>query len=299
MSWYPVDKTEKCLMVNRAGLTYESLPCIYENTIGLTFTGWEKNYDPINMRDKMTDNPWVPIVAIAMYGIMIGVGRTYFKTREPWSWRTSLAFWNLGLSVFSLIGFCRVAPQLAHNLYHYTISENFCFDPEQMYGSDHMVGTWVQFFVLSKFPELIDTYFIVIHKKPLILLHWYHHISVLAYCWHSYVTKAPPGIIFCVMNYAVHAIMYFYYFLMAVKCKPKWFNSMYITVSQISQMVVGVIVTILGFVLPPFYEGECRIKKENNIAALIMYGSYLLLFLQFFFKRYSSVPKKQDAKKNS
>ena len=74
--------------------------------------------------------------------------------------------------------------------------------------------------------ELIDTYFILIHKKPLILLHWYHHISVLAYCWHSYVTKAPAGIVFCVMNYAVHAIMYFYYFLMAVKRKPKWFNSM-------------------------------------------------------------------------
>eukprot|EP00536_Pseudo-nitzschia_multiseries_P005136 jgi/Psemu1/189755/e_gw1.93.151.1 len=235
----------------------------------------------------MTENPWVPLMAIAMYGIMIGVGRAYFKDRDAWSWRTTLALWNLGLSVFSIIGFCRVAPQLAHNLYHYSITENFCFDPEQMYGSDRMVGTWVQFFVLSKFPELIDTFFIVIHKKPLILLHWYHHISVLAYCWHSYVTKAPPGIIFCVMNYAVHAIMYFYYFLMAVKCKPKWFNSMYITVSQISQMVVGVIVTILGFVLPPFFDGKCHIKKENNVAALIMYGSYLLLFLQFFFKRYS------------
>jgi len=135
--------------------------------------------------------------------------------------------------------------------------------------------------------ELIDTFFILIHKKQLILLHWYHHISVLAYCWHSYVTKAPPGIIFCAMNYAVHAIMYFYYFLMAVKCKPKWFNSMYITVSQISQMVVGVIVTILGFVIPSRYGKElCHIKTENNMAALIMYGSYLLLFLQFFFKRY-------------
>jgi len=165
-----------------------------------------------------------------------------------------------------------------------------------MFGSDRMVGTWVQLFVLSKFPELIDTFFIIIHKKPLILLHWYHHISVLAYCWHSYVTKAPPGIIFCAMNYAVHAIMYFYYFLMAVKRKPKWFNSMYITVAQISQMVVGVTVTILGFVLPRFHRGpECNMKTENNVAAMIMYGSYLFLFLQFFFQRYSG--KKDKEKK--
>jgi elongation of very long chain fatty acids protein 6 len=144
--------------------------------------------------------------------------------------------------------------------------------------------------------ELIDTFFILIHKKPLILLHWYHHISVLAYCWHSYVTKAPAGIVFCAMNYAVHAIMYFYYFLMAVKCKPKWFNSMYITVSQISQMVVGVIVTALSFVMSYTYGPTCHIKTENNVAAFIMYGSYLLLFLQFFFKRYSAKKEKNIKK---
>ena len=91
--------------------------------------------------------------------------------------------------------------------------------------------------------------------------------------------------------------MYFYYFLMAVKCKPKWFNSMYITVSQISQMVVGVIVTALSFVVPYSYGPSCRIKTENNVAAFIMYGSYLLLFLQFFFKRYSGKKEKKTLKK--
>lgn len=89
------------------------------------------------------------------------------------------------------------------------------------------------------------------------------------------------------MNYGVHAIMYFYYFLMAVKLKPKWFNSIWITVSQISQMVVGVAVTAMGFILPRQYAREdCAIKPENNAAALIMYGSYLLLFVQFFIQRY-------------
>lgn len=80
--------------------------------------------------------------------------------------------------------------------------------------------------------------------------------------------------------------MYFYYFLMAVKLKPKWFNSIWITVSQISQMVVGVGVTALGFILPRSYAKDCAISPENNAAALIMYGSYLLLFVQFFMQRY-------------
>jgi hypothetical protein len=101
------------------------------------------------------------------------------------------------------------------------------------------------------------------------------------------VSKNPIGIVFVVMNYGVHAIMYFYYFLMAVKYKPKWFNSMWITVSQISQMVVGVTVTVLNIILPPLHHKECHVKKENNVAAMIMYGSYLMLFLEFFFKRYA------------
>ena len=66
--------------------------------------------------------------------------------------------------------------------------------------------------------ELLDTFFIVIHKKKLIFLHWYHHVSVLLYCWHSYVYKAPLGILFCVMNYGVHS-MYVSFCLFGVRCK--------------------------------------------------------------------------------
>lgn len=98
------------------------------------------------------------------------------------------------------------------------------------------------------------------------------------------------------MNYGVHAIMYFYYFLMAVKLKPRWFNSMYITVSQISQMVVGVTIMVLGFILPPKFAGECAISTENNVAGLIMYGSYLVLFVQFFIQRYQVKGQKPKTK---
>jgi elongation of very long chain fatty acids protein 6 len=99
------------------------------------------------------------------------------------------------------------------------------------------------------------------------------------------VTTSPPGIFFVVMNYSVHASMYGYYFVMAVKLRPKWFNPIIITVFQISQMVVGVIVTLLAFY---YYnvDSECKIEKENNTAAFVMYGSYLFLFLQFFVGRY-------------
>ena len=152
MSWYPSDATEKCVAHNSINYAYEDFACLYEGSFGLTRTKFEADYDPIVVRDWMVANPWCPVVAIAGYVIMIGVGKLYFKDRDPWSWRRTLALWNFGLSVFSFVGFSRVVPQLAHNLYYYKLSENLCFDPENAYGSDHMVGFWVQMFVLSKFP---------------------------------------------------------------------------------------------------------------------------------------------------
>lgn len=149
----------------------------------------------------------------------------------------------------------------------------------------------------NTYSELFDTFFIVIHKKKLIFLHWYHHITVLLYCWHSYVHHSPSGIFFVNMNYGVHSVMYFYYFLMAIKIRPSW--GMMVTTLQISQMFVGVIVTIMSFV----YVGSenCSISHGNNVAAFLMYGSYLFLFMQFFVSRYfvkgssKKQPKKKDA----
>ena len=161
MSWYPSDPTGRCVLQNSANFAYEDFACLYEHTIGKTMSPFEKNYSPIIVRDWMVENPWVPVVALLGYGVMIAVGKTYFRNRDAWSWRTTLALWNFGLSLFSVIGFCRVAPQLVHNLYHYSLAENLCFDPEQMYGSDRMVGTWVQLFVLSKFP-----YVWIVSKPP-------------------------------------------------------------------------------------------------------------------------------------
>lgn len=262
----------------------------------LNTNSFERLFDPVHVRDWMTENTWVPITAIVLYAVLILLGQSYFRNRDPWDWRRSMAVWNLFLSAFSAIGFIRTAPALLHLVSRYTWRENLCMDPESHFGSG-VTGMWVQLFILSKFPELIDTLFIVIHKKNLIFLHWYHHISVLAYCWHSYVYKAPAGIVFCVMNYAVHALMYFYYFLMAIKAKPAWLKPVWITVAQISQMVVGVAVTVAGWYMMLVVKPEaCWLTADNNTAALVMYGSYLFLFLQFFLQRYFAPPKKQRTK---
>ena len=97
------------------------------------------------------------------------------------------------------------------------------------------------------------------------------------------------------MNYAVHAMMYFYYFLMAINMKPKAFKAMYITLAQITQMVVGVTVTLLGTYFLYFdkqviatkeTDNPCALEKNQVWAGLLMYGSYLVLFVRFFVNRF-------------
>jgi len=133
--------------------------------------------------------------------------------------------------------------------------------------------------------ELFDTFFIVVHKKPLIFLHWYHHITVLVYTWVAYTEKTPSALFFGPINAMVHSVMYGYYFLMAVKMKPKWFNAIWITVAQILQMVIGVTVSIVSFYYYK-YDDECDLQPGTLVAAFFMYGSYLYLFAAFFFNRY-------------
>lgn len=48
-------------------------------------------------------------------------------------------------------------------------------------------------YCLHKVPELVDTVFIVLRKRPLIFLHWYHHVTVLLFCWSSFATESGSG----------------------------------------------------------------------------------------------------------
>jgi hypothetical protein len=146
MEWYPSDPTTHCVRTNEAGVAYEEFSCLYS----IPTARWEA-YDVVRVRDWMVANPWLPVLACVLYGVLIVVGRSYFSTRPAWNQRRFLAMWNLGLSLFSFMGFLRVAPALFHLWTKYSWKENFCFDPEAHYGSG-TVGVWVQLFILSKFP---------------------------------------------------------------------------------------------------------------------------------------------------
>jgi hypothetical protein len=170
MVWHPVDPTEACLRISTRYNTgvpeevqYEELSCLYP-ALSNTYFNWEYKTDYIfSVWEVMDAHPWIPVVACALYVIAIFGGQAYMKDRPAWDWRYALAAWNLLLSVFSVIGFFRTAPQVLHNMYYYGLRDNVCESPYKLVGVGP-VANWGFWFLLSKFAELFDTFFIVVRK---------------------------------------------------------------------------------------------------------------------------------------
>jgi elongation of very long chain fatty acids protein 6 len=106
---------------------------------------------------------------------------------------SALALWNLLLATFSFVGAVRTMPFLLNTIYRRGVYHSVCSPPLTHYG-EGPVALWVTLFIFSKVPELIDTVFIVLRKKPLIFLHWYHHITVLLFCWHAFGTLSARSV---------------------------------------------------------------------------------------------------------
>jgi elongation of very long chain fatty acids protein 6 len=222
------------------------------------------------------------------------------KNREPFDLRIPLAAWNLFLSLFSFYGVVRVVPHFLYRVTHLPFVDTMCEQVHAAYGGG-AVGLATLLFCFSKIPELVDTVFIVLRKKPLIVLHWYHHVTVFLYCWFGFVTMSSNGLYFEAMNFSVHSVMYFYYFLQAIKALPTWFPAIIITYMQIGQMFVGTFIVASSWYFKFFGGGrfkpqECNVQITDLITGGIIYASYLILFIQFAFTRFGKKSSKKDKK---
>ncbi|CAL8097229.1 unnamed protein product [Orchesella dallaii] len=138
---------------------------------------------------------------------------------------------------------------------------------------------------MSKSVELGDTVFIVLRKQPLRFLHWYHHVTVFIYTWVTYEDYEPSLRWFMTMNMFVHAVMYTYYALKAMKIRVSRNWAMLVTVLQLSQMVVGVYINVYSLWIKR--NGmDCVRRNEVIQLALTMYASYFVLFANFFYNSY-------------
>ncbi|KAM7317941.1 hypothetical protein ACRRTK_022678 [Alexandromys fortis] len=223
----------------------------------------------------------------ALYAAFIFGGRHLMNKRAKFELRKPLVLWSLTLAVFSIFGALRTGAYMVYILMTKGLKQSVC---DQSFYNGPVSKFWAYAFVLSKAPELGDTIFIVLRKQKLIFLHWYHHITVLLYSWYSYKDMVAGGGWFMTMNYSVHAIMYSYYALRAAGFRISRKFAMFITLSQITQMLMGCVINYLVFTW--MQHDQCHSHFQNIFWSSLMYLSYLVLFCHFFFEAYIGKMKK-------
>lgn len=249
--------------------------------------GWEDSFDFDSSVETFNNNPHVPfVIALLIYLPILYVGQMIMSKRDPFNVKLVMIVWNSGLAIFSILGFCRMFPEMLYVYEKFGFNHTFC---NNSFIHSKEARFWIYLFVLSKIPELGDTVFLVLRKQKLIFLHVYHHATVLVFSWFVYATLVGAARWFCCMNFGIHAIMYSYYALKALPNLiriPKWV-SMMITALQTLQMVVGAAVVGLSSYMK-FTGRKCDTSTGMSVAGLAIYTSYLVLFSRFFYSAYCS-----------
>ncbi|XP_067132836.1 very long chain fatty acid elongase 6-like isoform X2 [Centruroides vittatus] len=251
---------------------------------------FEKIVDKDNRIRWMQNNWHHSIYWSIFYVIVIFSVQRFMRNRPALDLKTPLIIWNLGLALFSLGGTVRMLPGFLHIIQEFGFTFSVC---DNQYGRRIQPSVfWGWLFVTSKVLEFGDTLFIVLRKRKLLFLHWYHHIMTLMMCWYTTGHLVAVTHWFGVMNYFVHSLMYSYYALSALNIKMPRIIAMFITSLQLSQMVIGSFVCY--WAIHTKWQGKpCEFPDNAVIVALTVYITYVLLFARLFYNSYISKSNKK------
>eukprot|EP01127_Copromyxa_protea_P001542 TRINITY_DN11515_c0_g1_i1.p2 TRINITY_DN11515_c0_g1~~TRINITY_DN11515_c0_g1_i1.p2 ORF type:complete len:286 (+),score=52.27 TRINITY_DN11515_c0_g1_i1:46-903(+) len=235
--------------------------------------------------DYMINHIEIPFITMMVYLFLVWYLTRMMKNRPAFDLRGPLFWWNMFLAVFSAIGAFYVVPPHVKAIWENGFTYDYCSADEE-YASP-----WTLYFCLSKIPELIDTIFIILRKRPLVFLHWYHHVATMWFCWMAWALKLQCGGAFAAMNLTVHTVMYSYFAFSTRGVRFPNILRIGITSMQIFQMVGGTEIVIHTLLYCPYG------NKPLLVAGLLMYISYFLLFSKLFYENYC-IPAKQTSKKD-
>ncbi|EGT33792.1 CBN-ELO-4 protein [Caenorhabditis brenneri] len=226
---------------------------------------------------------WYHSITISvLYFALIKVIQKFMENRKPFTLRYPLILWNGALAAFSIIATLRFSIDPLRSLYAEGFYKTLCYSC----NPTDVAAFWSFAFALSKIVELGDTMFIILRKKPLIFLHYYHHAAVLIYTVHSGAEHTAAGRFYILMNYFAHSLMYTYYTVSAIGYRmPKWV-SMTVTTVQTVQMLAGVGITWMVYKVKADYKLPCQQSMANLYLAFVIYVTFAILFIQFFVKAY-------------
>ncbi|CAO3576623.1 unnamed protein product [Absidia cylindrospora] len=171
-------------------------------------------------------------------------------------------------------------PKYHANGFFHTICKADAWDQksELIYYMNYLVKYW----------ELLDTVFLVLKKKKLEFLHYFHHSMTMVLCYTQLGGKTPVSWVPIALNLSVHVLMYYYYFRTASGAKIWW--KKHLTTMQIVQFVIdlGVIYfcfyTYYAYTYHPSLPnlGTCTGTEVSALSGCALLTSYLFLFINFY-----------------
>eukprot|EP00276_Gloeochaete_wittrockiana_P018606 CAMPEP_0184337496 /NCGR_PEP_ID=MMETSP1089-20130417/5898_1 /TAXON_ID=38269 ORGANISM="Gloeochaete wittrockiana, Strain SAG46.84" /NCGR_SAMPLE_ID=MMETSP1089 /ASSEMBLY_ACC=CAM_ASM_000445 /LENGTH=299 /DNA_ID=CAMNT_0026663285 /DNA_START=62 /DNA_END=961 /DNA_ORIENTATION=+ len=231
----------------------------------------------------------MPITAEVLYVLLLVVfPRLFPKDHKGFNIKPLVAVWNLFLTVVSVQMFVGIIVPYWDYVQRFGFWNVVCDKDQNISLGDPAMLYWGYVFALSKYFELFDTVFLLLKRpgRKVEFLHWYHHMTVLAFTWYAFYFRLSAGFQFTLFNAFVHSFMYFYYFLRELNISPPTFVQQLLTSLQIFQMIYGIYINT-NWAIMWFNDGcECASPEIIMISCAIMYGSYLFLFLKFFFQKY-------------
>ena len=250
-------------------------------------TEYSRSFDGHDSQRFFANNPQLPACCVAAYLLMVRYGPRYMASRPAFKLRTLSRVWNVSIALFSICGASVCVPHLAHQLFEHGFWYTVCADVYDLAGMGPP-ALWATLFTWSKLLELFDTALLILKKRPVITLHWFHHASVIGFAWAAWAYETPAALWYGAMNYSVHSVMYLYFALTAssrlrsavMRVAPA------ITALQISQFAFGTVVNIFAAVAYASPSIGCSIKPPILYIAAGLYVAYGALFVRLFVDRY-------------
>ncbi|CAB4374221.1 unnamed protein product [Rhizophagus irregularis] len=231
-------------------------------------------YDTSRWDYSQFTNPYefqwkVGITPFSNWQFVVGVWATYFVTivslkyimsfRAPFSMRYITAIHNLFLCIVSAVMCGYAIIDVIRRYQEHGIGECFCTSDSSLAKGRISYVTYIYY--LSKFDELFDTVILVLKKKSIIFLHWYHHAIVILMVWSWLEDSIMYASIGMIANTLVHVFMYYYYFSASLG-RSVWFKK-YITTGQIVQFTISFILAIPYLYF--HFTNNCQLEMTFNL----------------------------------
>jgi len=261
-----------------------------------------KEYNYADSKQWLVDHEGFLLKSVAAYVVAIFSIKFLMRSLKPFDLQWPLIIWNAILATFSIAGFIFVTPTFLKVINEKGLEYTYAHISEIQTGS--VAGYWTFLWVVSKMPEFLDTIFIVLRKKPLMFMHWYHHALT---GWFSFVTfyEENAYMVWVVwLNYFIHSFMYSYYCARALHIRVPPQCAQILTGAQIIQFLITHAVMGRVLYLLSTTEDTYAVTTRGFAIGAFMEITYLLLWFRFYYisyiggggKKYLAAQQKKSTK---